>query len=142
MFSRLKKEADKLNLPVQENLMVYNSRWATELSKWAEEQGRGDAFHHEIFHAYFAEGLNISKVPVLQKICSRLDLDPLEALRILLEKPYKQIVDADWRYASSCGVKAVPTFSMNDRLLVGAQPYSKLEQLVTSARDQGNRILH
>ncbi len=112
------------------------------MSKWAEEQGQGDDFHNEIFLAYFAEGLNISKVPVLQKICSRLDLDPLEALRILLEKTYKKIVDADWRYASSCGVRAVPTFSMNDRLLVGAQPYSKLEQLITSAREQALRILH
>ena len=67
MMDRLRQAAEELDLPVRDRARVYNSRRATELGKWAEAQGRGDAFHDAIFRAYFAEGLNISDVAVLRE---------------------------------------------------------------------------
>ena len=40
-------------------------------------------------------------------------------------------VDGDWRRASELGITGVPTFVINGRGVVGAQPYDTLEQLVT-----------
>jgi predicted DsbA family dithiol-disulfide isomerase len=136
MLDRLRQAADELGLPVRERTRIYNSRRATELGKWAEAQGHGDAFHDAIFRAYFAEGLNISDVAVLRDTCSHLGLDPDEAERALAEGEYKSAVDDDWSYSRGRGVTAVPTFLAAGRSVVGAQPYEVLERLVTLARDQ------
>ena len=133
----MSQAADELGLPVRERTRVYNSRRATEMSKWAEAQGRGDAFHHAIFRAYFAEGCNIADVAVLRETCSHLDLDPDEAERVLALGDYRTAVDDDWDYARRLGVTAVPTFLAAGRALVGAQPYEVLERLVNLGREQG-----
>ena len=137
MLDRLRQAADELGLAVTERTRVYNSRRATELGKWAEAQGRGDAFHDAIFRAYFAEGLNISDIAVLRETCSHLDLDPDEAERVLAEGEYKNAVDEDWDHSRKLGVTAVPTFLAAGRSVVGAQPYEVLERLVQAARKQG-----
>ena len=137
MLERLKQAADELGLPITERTRVYNSRRATEMGKWAEEQGRGEAFHDLIFRAYFAEGLDISDVAVLRQICSRLELDPDEAERALTNGDFRLSVDEDWDYSRKLGVTAVPTFVAAGRSVVGAQPYEVLERLVQVAREQG-----
>ncbi len=136
-MDRLGQAAEELDLPVRERTRVYNSRRATELGKWAEAQGRGDAFHDAVFRAYFADGLDISDVAVLREICSQLDLTPDEAERVLAEGEYKNVVDEDWDYSRKLGVTAVPTFLAAGRSVVGAQPYEVLERLVQVAREQG-----
>jgi predicted DsbA family dithiol-disulfide isomerase len=134
MMDRLRQVAEELDLPVRERTRVYNSRRATELGKWAEAQGQGDAFHDAIFRDYFAEGRNICDVGVLRETCSRLDLDPDEAERVIKERTYRKAVDDDWHYSRSLGVTAVPTFLAAGRSVVGAQPYEVLERLVKVAR--------
>ena len=134
MLGRLKKAADDLNLPIGERLKVYNSRRATELSKWAEAQGWGDQFHDAVFRAYFADGENISDMAVLKQICTRLNLDPLEAEQVLENGTYRTAVDNDWQSARERGIRAVPTFSVAGRTVVGAQPYGELEKLVAAAK--------
>jgi predicted DsbA family dithiol-disulfide isomerase len=137
MMDRLKQVAEELDLPVRARTRVYNSRRATELGKWAEAQGRGDAFHDAIFRAYFAEGLNISDVTVLGETCSQLGLDPDEAERVLAQGEYGASVDDDWDYSRRLGVTAVPTFLAAGRSVVGAQPYEVLERLVHVAKEEG-----
>jgi len=136
MLDRLREAAEELGLPVRERTRVYNSRRATELGKWAEAKGRGDAFHEAIFRGYFAEGLNISDVAVLRDVCLRLGLDPGDAERALAQGEYRRAVDDDWDYARRLGVTAVPTFLAAGRAVVGAQPYEVLERLVRLAREQ------
>lgn len=132
-MDRLRQAAEEIDLAVRNRTRVYNSRRATELGKWAEAQGRGDAFHDAIFRAYFAEGRNISDVAVLRETCSHLDLNPDEAVRVLAEGEYSTSVDNDWDYAHGLGVTAVPTFMAAGRSVVGAQPYEVLESLVQVA---------
>ena len=45
MLARLRQVATELNLPWGERTMTFNSRLAQELGKWAEDRGRGEAFH-------------------------------------------------------------------------------------------------
>jgi len=140
MLDRLRQVAEELNLPVRERTRVYNSRRATEMGKWAEAQGRGDAFHEAIFRAYFAEGLNISDVGILRQVCARVGLDPEEAERSLTQGEYRSAVDDDWDYARRLGVTAVPTFLAAGRAVVGAQPYEVLERLVRLATERGPAV--
>ena len=118
-------------LPFGDRNHTYNSRLAQELGKWAETRGRGEAFHRLAFRAYFAEGRNIAQPPVLVDLASLAGLLPAEAEAVLAERRFAAAVDADWARSKQLGINAVPTFCVNGRRLVGAQPYEKLKDLVT-----------
>jgi predicted DsbA family dithiol-disulfide isomerase len=130
MMLHLKKVAASEGLPFGDRAMTYNSRLAQELGKWAEAQGRGDAFHHAMFRAYFAEGRNIAQEAVLLEVAASASLDDAGAGRILQGRVFKDAVDDDWRRAVALGITAVPTFLMDGRRLVGAQAYDVLEKFI------------
>ena len=60
---------------------------------------------------------------------------PADAARTAIEqRTHKAAVDADWEKSRRHGVTGVPTFVAGNRVVVGAQPYEALEQLVKLAR--------
>lgn len=128
ILDRLKSVAADCGLPFGVRTMTYNSRRAQEAGKWAESQNQGEAFHMAVFKAYFADGLNIAKIPVLVELAESVGLKGVE--EVLSKGAFKDAVDSDWRYSRRCGVKAVPTFAAKGRMVVGAQPYNVLEELV------------
>ena len=130
MMLKLKSVAESLGLPLGNRRRTYNSRLAQELGKWAEEEGRGDAFHLAVFKAYFADGRNLAGVDLLVEIAETLSLDGTAARRVLEERTHEETVDRDWQRAYDLGITAVPTFLMNGRRLVGAQSYEALEMMV------------
>ncbi len=132
-MGHLQKVATELGLPWGRRTRTYNSRRAQELGKWAEALGKGDEFHQAVFQAYFAAGRNIAAISVLQEIAGTVGLDGRMAEQALAERTFKEAVDRDWDYSRTCGVTAVPTFMVAGRLVVGAQPYQALQDLVRAA---------
>ena len=129
---KLKRVADEEGLLFGERTMTYNSRLAQELGKWAEVEGRGEALHTAVFKAYFAEGRNIARETVLADVAASAGLDPEMAGSIIQNRTFQDAVDTDWRRAFELGITAVPTFLMDGRRLVGAQPYHALEKFVSA----------
>jgi predicted DsbA family dithiol-disulfide isomerase len=127
---RLTRTAEELGLPFRGSDKLYNSRLAQELGLWAESKSRGDEFHTAVFRAYFAEGKNISDIPVLVDIASSVGLPADEAGEILGTRAFKAAVDADWILSQERAISAVPTFVMNRHRLVGAQRYEAFEELM------------
>ncbi len=113
-------------MPFGDREMTYNSRLAQELGKWAEQMGKGDAFHDAVFRAYFADGRNIADVNVLADIATAAGLDAEQAHNLIAARTFKETVDADWARAYESRVTAVPTFLMNGQALVGAQTFNAL----------------
>ncbi len=132
-MERLKKVAAELGLPWGMRTRTCNSRRAQELGKWAEALGQGDEFHLAVFQAYFAAGKNIADISVLTEIAGTVGLDGRMAEQVLAEGTFKAAVDRDWEYARTCGITAVPSFMMDGRKVVGAQPYQALQDLVTAS---------
>ena len=130
MLSHLKQVAHELQLPFGDRQMTYNSRRAQELGKWAEQNGKGDAFHHAVFRAYFAEGRNIYDMDTLITIANSVGLDGGRACAVLDSEAFKEAVDRDWAQAYKTGITAVPTFVINGQNLVGAQPYTALKNFI------------
>jgi len=110
--------------------MTYNSRLAQELGKWAESQGTGDAFHDEVFRAYFVDGKNIASQSVLADLASAVGLSGEAAMKVLVDRTFQAPVDKDWARSRQMGITAVPTFVMNNEGLVGAQPYPVMDEFV------------
>jgi len=130
MRDRLKQAADEAGLPFGDRLKTFNSRLAQELGKWAESKDKGDSFPHAVFEAYFADVINIAKIPVLVDIAASVGLPREESEAVLVKRSFKAEVDEDWRLSQKNGITAVPTFLMNKDRLVGAQPYEMLEGLM------------
>jgi predicted DsbA family dithiol-disulfide isomerase len=130
MMMRLKQVAVAEGLPYGDRKKTYNSRLAQELAKWAEKKGKGDEFHKAVFRAYFADSLNISKIPTLAGLAKSIGLSDREAQQVLKDREFRKAVDLDWSRSYEMGVTAVPTFKIDQHSLVGAQPYQALEQFV------------
>ncbi len=129
--ARLQEVATEVGLPLGQRTRTYNSRRAQELGKWAEEQGRGEAFHAAVYHAYFVACRNIALPDELAAIAAGVGLVAGEARRVLERGHYAAAVDADWQRARELGITAVPTFRFRDHQLVGFTPYPALRRLVT-----------
>ena len=125
-----RKTAAELGLPFGERKKTYNSRLSQELGLWAESKYKGDVFHMAAFKAYFVDGKNIAKIPVLLDLAASVELPGEEAAAVLETRAFKAVVDADWNLSREKSITAVPTFVMNQDKLVGAQPYETLVKLL------------
>jgi predicted DsbA family dithiol-disulfide isomerase len=130
MVAELQKTAQSLGLPFNARTMTYNTRLAQELGLWAEDQGRGDTFHLNAFHAYFADGINLAKTPELLRLAEKSGLNKEKAQEVLMTRSYSKRVDLDWADSRFKQINAVPTFIMGRHKLTGAQGYETLEELV------------
>ncbi len=128
--ARQKRAAAEAGLPMGERTNTYNSRLATELGKWAEGKGKGDAFHSAAFRAYYVDGLNIAKADKLIGLAEAVGLPGGEAAEVLNTRSFSKAVDADWDLAGQLGISAVPTFVLDGWAVVGAQPYEVLEKFL------------
>jgi len=128
---RLRQVADELGVPLSERDRTCNSRRVQELGKWAEEEGRGDAWRETAYRAYFVDGANLHLPETLADIATASGLDPDRALAALEDGHYAAAVEADWQRAGELGVTAVPTLLCEGRRQVGFAPYDQLRRLVT-----------
>lgn len=130
MVADLCRTAELLGLPFGARTATYNSRLAQELGIWADDQGRGEQFHHAAFRAYFGEGANLAREEVLVSLARKVGLSASDAEKILAERTYRHRVDQDWNQARELAITAVPTFLAGERRLVGATGYNALVRLV------------
>ena len=133
MKAHLKQTAEQLGLPFGERDKTFNSRLAQELGLWAESKDKGDEFHKAAFMAYFADGKNIAKIPVLLDMVESIELSRDEAERVLNTRAFKSKVDSDWALSKEKGIRAVPSFLIDSHRVVGAQPYKTLELLLVES---------
>ena len=135
---RMKGLMDAEGLPYGKRERTFNSRLAQELGKFGDERGVPQ-IHNALYRAYFVEGSNIAKLPVLIKAATSVGIPADEARDVLTERRLRAAVDEDWAHSRQLGVTGVPTFVIGRKGLVGAQPYEDLEELVRSAGAQPRR---
>ena len=134
MNARLSAAARKAGVPFGRRSMVFNSRSAQELGKWATDEGRGRAFHHAVFEAYLVEGRNIGRLPVLLDLAAAVGLDPAAARRVLETRAFKAAVDIDWERSLAVDPEYIPALMIGANLLVNPQTYELFEGFM---RDNG-----
>jgi len=110
---------------------TYNSRLAQELAVWGDEVGVTDALHDGLFRAYFVNALNLAETDVLVDVARTVDLDAREARAVIEDRRFRSAVDAHWDRARRAGVTGVPSFVADGFVVVGAQPYETLEELMS-----------
>lgn len=130
MQARLARIASAEGLPLSKRTRTYNSRLAQELGKWAESRGAGDLFRRSIYHAYFADGINIALVDELVRVAESVGLPADEAQTALTTRSCAAEVDADWQRAGELRISAVPTHLCGDKRLTGFGSYDDFVRLI------------
>jgi predicted DsbA family dithiol-disulfide isomerase len=136
-YQRMKTLMDAEGLPYGRRTHTYNSRLAQELGKWADTTPGGAAIHDRLYKAYFVEAKNLADIDLLVDIAASVGLPPDKARAVLVERRFKDAIDADWEKSRRYGVTGVPTFVAARYGVVGAQPYEALEQLIQQAGAAG-----
>jgi len=92
------------------------------------------------FKAYFVDGKNIAKIPVLLDLAASVGLPREQAETVLSTRAFKDPVDEDWAISQARGITAVPTFVINQDKLVGAQPYETMGKFMAANGVRKNGI--
>ncbi|MBI2597840.1 MAG: DsbA family protein [Candidatus Diapherotrites archaeon] len=96
-------------------------------SECAAEQGKFKEYHDKLF-----ENQTALDDASLKKYSSNLGLDTAKFNQCLDSSKYAQKVDSDTDLGSRSGVSGTPTFFINGRSVVGAQPQSSFESVIDS----------
>ena len=131
MRERLVALMDQEGLEYGDRTHTYNSRLAQELAVWGDDEGVTDAMHDALFRAYFVDNLNLAEAEVLADVATSVGLDGARARSIVEGRAYREAVDDHWERATDMGVTGVPTFVSEGFGVVGAQPYTMLEELAS-----------
>jgi predicted DsbA family dithiol-disulfide isomerase len=114
-----------------------DSRPALIAEKYAEAQGKGAAFHAAVMQAYWQQARSIDDRAVLKEIAEQVGLNTENFDDVLANPAYDAAVAADVDLAHEYGLSGVPALVFADRyLVVGAQPYDVLKQVVEKVREE------
>jgi predicted DsbA family dithiol-disulfide isomerase len=103
---------------------------ALEASEYARDMGKYEAFHENIFHAYFTEALDIGIPNVLATVAKKSGLDDTDMLKSLKDGRYSKRLEQARKEAQEINLTGVPTFLINaKRKIVGAQPIDVFRNL-------------
>ncbi len=117
--------AARMGMPLRLPPVQPRSRLAHEAAKWASSQGRFGEYNIAIFRAFFEHGDDIGQ------LAADIGLDS-QALRSSLDNgEFTDQVLADEDEAQKIGVRAVPAFAINSRILAsGVQTAASLQELI------------
>jgi predicted DsbA family dithiol-disulfide isomerase len=109
------------------------SRLAHEAAKWAGSQNRLAEYNLTLFRAFFQFGRDIGDREILMELAAELGLDPAGLARALDSHQFKAKVLEDQDEAQRLGIRAVPSFVANDRVLAsGVQTAERLRELLAN----------
>lgn len=116
---------------------VPSSMTAHRLVRYAVREGLGEMMVEALFHAYFADGLDIGDPGHLALLADRIGLDPQAALAFLRSAEEAEAVHAENLRAHRLGINGVPCFIIaGQQAIAGAQEPEVLERLLDVALQQ------
>ena len=98
---------------------------AAEAARCAGEQGRFWEYHDLLF-----EGQSQATIKDLKRSAEQLKLDSKRFGQCLDSGKHQAAVEADVQEGASLGVTGTPTFFINGRILVGAQPLESFRRII------------
>jgi len=126
-----KRAREQYGLEINVGPPGIDSRPALIAEKYAESQGKGEAFHKAVMQAYWQQARSIDDPVVLKEIAEQVGLNTENFDAVLTSPIFEAAVSADIDLAHEYGLTGVPALIFADRYLVmGAQPYEVLKQVV------------
>jgi predicted DsbA family dithiol-disulfide isomerase len=138
VHSYLQTVAEQVGLKMETRDVIINSRRALGAAEFAREQGKYEEMHHALFKAHWEQTARLEDVDDLVRVGTDVGLDPAELRSAIEEGRYEDVIDENRQIATSAGINAIPAHVFGQRYLVmGAQPYEVLKQVVDRLNSEG-----
>jgi protein-disulfide isomerase len=102
---------------------------ASEAAECANKQGKFWQMHDLLFNS--GEKLDIDS---LKSYAKKIGLNSNKFDQCLESGETAEIVSADKSQCASAGVSGTPTFFINGKMLIGAQPYEQFKNLIGESK--------
>ena len=132
-----KRAREQYGLEINAGPFGIDSRPALIADKYAESQGKGEAFHKAVMEAYWQQASSIDDSNVLKEIAKNVGLNTENFEAALADPTYDAEVSADIDLAREYRLDGVPALVFADKYLVmGAQPYDTLKQVLEKVQEE------
>ncbi len=122
MFENLRRRGARYGMVFNDSDRVSNSHLALLAGEFAQDVGRFEEFHENVFRAFFTGLKNIGRLDVILEIASNSGLNPKKLKPALCEGRQARLYAAASE-ARRLGILSIPAFAFeNDKIIVGAQP--------------------
>lgn len=122
---------DQYGVEMNQGKFMIDSRPALIGAKYAEELGKGDAYHQAVMSAYWEHARDIEDLDTLAEIAVSVGLNREAYLASLTQHDYEALVDTDILVAQQMELNGVPALLFEHKYLIpGAQPYEELVKAV------------
>lgn len=112
------------------------SEQAAMAAECAGEQGKFWEYHDQLFVNQGGLAFTQSK---LEKYARALGLKTANFNRCLTTEKYRKKVEGETAVAASLGARGTPTFFVNGRLMVGAQPFKVFQNVINQELKSKNK---
>lgn len=110
---------------------MHNTFKAHQLLHWAADYGLKHELKQALFAAHFTDNRNISDEEVLADIAEDVGLDREQALAVLADQRYAEVVRTAEQQMQQQGIQSVPAVIFNQRHLVsGAQGVENFKSIL------------
>ena len=138
-FANVKRLADEDGITLKFSGKLPNSRLALYISEFARKKGKFEEFHKLVLEAYWLEGKDIGDKNLLLDLAESVGLNKNEIeVYLSTDEPFK-VVQKSLKELRTYGINGVPTFLIEDRLIVGAQPYEIFKNLINEILDEKSK---
>jgi predicted DsbA family dithiol-disulfide isomerase len=121
-YEQLRVRGNEVGIVFNVHTLLSNSRLALMASEYARDMNKYDAFHENIFHAYFTESLDIGHLDVIASVAAKSGLDATEMIIAVNDGRYASRLDESRREGQLLGLTGIPLFIINNQYkIVGAQ---------------------
>jgi predicted DsbA family dithiol-disulfide isomerase len=110
--------------------ILANSKLSLAANEFAKEKGKFNEFHEAIFKANFEDGENIGDINVLLTIAQNIGLNKKELSQYLKDQENLNAIDESSAQAKKLGITGVPSFIINNKMVVGAQSSEVLKEFI------------
>lgn len=130
-YESLKQRGKEVGVIFGTHTLLSNSRLALMASEYARDMGHYDSFHENMFHAYFAEGLDIGKTDIIVAVAKKSGLNEKETLSAVHDGRYASRLDEAGKEGELLGLTGVPLFIIENKYkITGAQPIETFRELL------------
>jgi predicted DsbA family dithiol-disulfide isomerase len=138
VHSYLQTVAEQVGLKMETRDVIINSRRALGAAEFARGQGKYEEMHQALFKAHWEQTARLENIDDLVRVGTDVGLDPAELRSAIEEGRYEDVIDENRQIATSAGINAIPAHVFGQRYLVmGAQPYEVLKQVVDRLNSEG-----
>lgn len=111
-----------------------HSRHALEGAKFADAEGKTDAYHETVFRAQFQQDKAINDIDTLVDISESIGLDPVAFKQALESRKFESAVLSDIEEAGQIGITGIPCYISGNKGVMGAQSYESLVELINGGK--------